>query len=154
MSAEVTEQITIDAPPSAVYAVVSDVQRMARYSPECYAILVMSRRGGVPDKFVGFNRNGPLVWFTTCQVLTAKPGEEFTFEVRTLGQPVSQWSYKLAAAGDGTEVTEHWLDQRSPGASRLGRIFTGKIANERPAINREGMRTTLERLKRELEAAS
>jgi len=33
----------------------------------------------------------------------------------------------------------------------LGRIFTGRVANDRPAANREGMRTTLARLKRELE---
>jgi hypothetical protein len=34
----------------------------------------------------------------------------------------------------------------------LGRAFTGKVANNRAAVNREGMRTTLARLKRELEA--
>jgi hypothetical protein len=34
----------------------------------------------------------------------------------------------------------------------LGRVFTGKAARNRPELNREGMRTTLARLKRELEA--
>ena len=153
MPAEVTEQITVNVPPSAVYAAVSDVRRMARWSPECFATLVWSRHGGVPARFVGFNRRGLFVWFTTCRVVTAKPAEEFAFEVTTFTMPVARWSYRLAAAGEGTEVTEHWLDQRSHGASLLGRIFTGKVANDRPAVNREGMRTTLERLKRELETA-
>jgi hypothetical protein len=52
----------------------------------------------------------------------------------------------------GTEVTEHWLDRRGQGARVLGRLFTGRVANDRPQANREGMRTTLARLKRELEA--
>ena len=46
---------------------------------------------------------------------------------------------------------EYWVDRRSAGALRLGRIFTGKVVHERPAANRAGMRTTLQRLKRELE---
>jgi hypothetical protein len=153
MSAELAEQITVGVPPASVYAAVSDVRAMARWSPECFATLVWSRQGGVPARFVGFNRRGPFVWFTTCRVVSAKPGEEFAFAVTTFGMPVARWSYHLAAAGEGTEVTERWVDQRSRGASILGRIFTGKVADDRPAANREGMRTTLERLKRELEAA-
>lgn len=152
MPAEVTERITVGVPPATVYAAVSDVRRMARWSPECFATLVWSRRGGAVSRFAGFNRRGPVVWFTTCRVVTAKPAQEFAFEVSTFGMPVSRWSYRLAPAGAGTEVTEHWLDQRSRGASLLGRIFTGKAANDRPAVNRAGIRTTLERLKRELEA--
>ncbi|HEY2578248.1 MAG TPA: SRPBCC family protein [Streptosporangiaceae bacterium] len=154
MPDEVAEQITIGAPPAGVYAAVSDVRRMTRYSPECFATLIWSRRGGAPARFAGFNRRGPWVWFTTCRVVTAKPAEEFAFDVTTFGLPVSRWTYQLAPSGSGTEVTERWLDKRVRGAHILGRIFTGKVANDRPAANREGMRTTLERLKRELESES
>jgi uncharacterized protein YndB with AHSA1/START domain len=152
MPAEVAERITVAAPPADVYRAVSDLRRMARWSPECFATLVWSRRGGVPAKFVGLNRRGPLVWFTTCQVDTASPGEEFAFVVTAFGMPVSRWAYRFAAVAGGTEVTEAWLDQRSRGAHVLGRVFTGKVAENRPQVNREGMRTTLARLKRELEA--
>jgi hypothetical protein len=85
-------------------------------------------------------------------VVTARPGEEFAFDVTTFGMPVARWSYRLAPVGEGTEVTEAWLDKRSRGAHTLGRIFTGKVAQDRPRANREGMQTTLARLKRELEA--
>jgi hypothetical protein len=44
-------------------------------------------------------------------------------------------------------------DRRSRGAHVLGRVFTGAVANARPEVNREGMRTTLARLKRELDTA-
>jgi hypothetical protein len=102
---------------------------------------------------VGFNRRGPLVWFTTCQVVTAEAGKEFAFDVTTFGMPVARWSYRLEQVADGTEITESWRDQRGRGAHVLGRVFTGKVAGDRAAANREGIRTTLARLKRELEAA-
>ncbi len=152
MPEEIAEHITIGVPPAKVYDAVCDVRRMAKWSPECFAALVWARSGGAPRRFVGFNRRGPWIWFTTCQVVTAKPGQEFAFDVTTFGMPVSRWSYRFAPAGDGTEVTEAWLDKRGRGASVLGRVFTGRVANERPEANREGMRTTLDRLKRELEA--
>jgi hypothetical protein len=43
----------------------------------------------------------------------------------------------------GTEVTESWRNQRVRGAHVLGRVFTGKVANNRAEANRAGMRTTL-----------
>jgi uncharacterized protein YndB with AHSA1/START domain len=152
MPEEIAEQITIGVPPATVYAAVSDVRRMAKWSPECFAALVWSRRDGAPSRFAGFNRRGPWVWFTTCQVVAASPGQEFAFDVTAFGAPISRWSYRFALVDGGTEVTEAWLDRRANAGRIMGRIFTGKAANERPQINREGMRTTLDRLKRELEA--
>jgi hypothetical protein len=150
-SGEVAETVTIAAELAEVYRAVSDVRRMAHWSPECFAVWVWSRREGQARRFVGFNRRGPWVWFTTCTVVTSKPGEEFGFDVTTFGMPVARWSYELAPAGHGTDVTERWLDRRSRGAHILGRVFTGRVASDRPAANRAGMRTTLARLKRELE---
>jgi Polyketide cyclase / dehydrase and lipid transport len=150
--ADVAERITVGVPPADAYQAISDLRRMARWSPECFAMLVWSRQNGVPARFVGFNRRGPLVWFTTCQVVTAEAGQEFAFDVTTFGMPVARWSYRLEPVAGGTEITESWRDQRSRGAHVLGRVFTGKAASNRAEANREGMRTTLARLKRELEA--
>ncbi len=152
---EVTEKITIAAPPESVFATVSDVRRMARLSPECFAVWVLGRRpDGLPDRFVGWNRRVAYVWFTTCKVVVAEPGREFAFDVTTFGQPVSRWGYRLAPSGDGTEVTEYWQDSRSATAMTLGRIFTGKVVHDRPAANRVNMAQTLGRLKQMLESAA
>ena len=152
MAADIAERITIAVPPTEVYAAVSDVRRMARWSAECFASWVWSRRDGVPVRFVGWNRRGPFVWFTTCRVVVAAPGEEFAFDVTTFGMPVSRWGYRFADVDGGTEVTEYWSDRRGRGALVLGRIFTGRVTHHRPEANRENMRRTLDRLKRELEA--
>ncbi len=154
MADEVSERIAVAVPPAAVYQAVADVRRMARWSPECFAVFVWSRQGGEPARFVGFNRSGPWVWFTTCRVVTAAPAQEFAFDVTTFGMPVARWSYRFSATAEGTEVTESWTDRRGRGAWVLGRIFTGRSAASRPEINRDGMRTTLARLKRELEPAA
>lgn len=150
---EVVERVTVEVGPDVVFRAVSDVRRMAKWSPECFATWVVSRAGdGVPRRFVGFNRHKAYVWFTTCRVVVAEPGVEFAFDVTTFGLPVARWGFRLEAVDGGTGVTQYWIDQRVKGSMVLGRIFTGKVAGERPAANRDGMRVTLERLKRELEA--
>lgn len=152
MPVDVAERVIIAVPPEVVYRAVSDVRRMARWAAECFATWVVSRRNGLPARFIGFNRRGPFVWFTTCRLVAAVPGEEFAFDVTAFGMPVSRWGYRLAAVPGGTEVTEYWTDRRGRGARILGRVFTGRVADHRPEANRENMRSTLTRLKRELEA--
>jgi hypothetical protein len=155
MGDEVVERITVDVAPDEVFRAVADVRRMAKWSPECFATWVLTRSASrLPVRFVGFNRHKAYVWFTTCRVVVAEPGEEFAFDVTTFGLPVARWGFRLAAAGGGTDVAQYWIDQRVRGAMILGRVFTGKVANERPEANREGMRVTLDRLKRELEGAA
>jgi hypothetical protein len=151
MSAEIEERIVVAAPPETIYNAVADVRRLAKWSPECFAVWIWRRDGGRPARFVGWNRRGPFVWFTTCAVRVAEPGREFAFDVTTFGMPVSRWGYRFSVTDAGTEVTEYWQDRRGRGAMTLGRIFTGRAAVMRPQVNREGMRITLERLKREIE---
>ncbi len=165
VDAELTEQVTVSASAEAVYAAVADVRAMARYSPECFAVWVWRRGGGDARvgggdarvgggdarRFVGWNRRGVFVWFTTCQVVRARPGVEFAFDVTTFGQPVARWGYRLAPVDGGTAVVEYWQDHRNRAALVLGRLFTGTRAGARPQVNRAGMRATLDRLKRELE---
>jgi uncharacterized protein YndB with AHSA1/START domain len=148
---EVWEQITVAAPAETVYSAVSDPRRFARWSPECFAVWVWRRRGSRPDRFVGWNRRAGYVWFTTCRVTTAEPGREFAFDVTTFGQPVARWGYRVESTEAGTVLTEYWQDQRNRVAHTLARVFTGSAAKRRPAVNRDGMRQTLSRIKRDLE---
>ncbi len=154
MAVEVVERVTVAVPPDVVFRAVADVRRMAKWSPECFAVWVVKRSAGrLPARFVGFNRHKAYVWFTTCRVVVAEPGVEFAFDVTTFGLPVARWGFRLSPADGGTDVAQYWVDQRVRGAMILGRVFTGKVANARPEANREGMRVTLDRLRRELEAA-
>jgi len=152
MSSEVAERVTIAVPAERIYDAVADVRRMGRRSPECFAVWIYGRHGGRPSRFVGFNRRGAYVWFTTCRVAIDEPGAEFAFDVSSFGLPVARWGYRFEPVAGGTEVTEYWQDQRGRAVTTIGRVFTGKAAHHRPEINRAGMRTTLTRLKAELES--
>ncbi|MGQ0719059.1 MAG: SRPBCC family protein [Pseudonocardiales bacterium] len=151
-SAGVEERIEVAAPAAEIFAAVADVHRMARWSPECFAVWVWRKENGRPSRFIGWNRNGPFVWFSSCQVRVAEPGAEFAFDVTAFGLPVARWGYRFSPTDGGTEVTEYWFDRRNLGSTVLGRIFTGKSSTMRPEVNREGMRETLRRLKSELES--
>jgi hypothetical protein len=150
MSTEVSERVVVAAPATEAYAAIADVRRMGRRSPECFAVWVYARR---PTRFVGWNRRGPYVWFTTCRVAVAEPDTEFAFDVSSFGLPVARWGYRFTPVPGGTEITEYWQDRRGRAVTALGRVFTGRAAHDRPRINRDGMRTTLARLKSELEPA-
>ncbi|PZG14081.1 SRPBCC family protein [Micromonospora craterilacus] len=151
MTDELAERIAVATPAETAYAAVADLRRMTRWSPECFAIWVTARDDDRPSRFVGWNRRGPFLWFTTARVVVAEPGREFAFDVSAFGQPVARWGYRFTPAREGCEVTEYWHDRRNRAAMVLGRIFTGKVASARPAANRDGMRQTLARLKNDLE---
>ncbi|GAA4601508.1 hypothetical protein GCM10023195_03940 [Actinoallomurus liliacearum] len=155
----VEESVVIDAAPERVYEAVADPRRMGEWSPEVFAVWVRGRRVVPGLSFVGFNRIGARVWFTTCRVTEAVPGRAFAFRVTTFGVPVAVWGYRVETTDDGSiRLTEHWEDLRQAGrgaafASLLGRVFTGVPADGRAEVNRQGMRTTLTRIKTALEAS-
>ncbi|MFI1293622.1 SRPBCC family protein [Streptomyces sp. NPDC020792] len=153
---EVRESILVDAGKGDLYAAISHVRNMGRWSPECFAVWHRGAEAGQGARFVGFNRKGPFVWFTTCQVVVADLPTEFAFQVTTFGLPVALWGYRLQSEGSATRVTEYWRDLRRGRGSRLtellGRVFTGTRAADRAELNRAGMRRTLQRVKYTLEA--
>ncbi|GGO90657.1 SRPBCC family protein [Wenjunlia tyrosinilytica] len=150
------ESIVVGASAERVYRAVADVERMGRWSPECRAVWVPRPPVRCGTRFLGLNRKGPWVWVTECRVQQADPGRGFAFRVTTFGLPVALWGYRFEPEAGGTRVTEYWQDLRTGRLSGLtellGRAFTGTRPADRHRVNRAGMRTTLERLKRALEA--
>ncbi|MGK5550003.1 SRPBCC family protein [Actinomadura kijaniata] len=155
----VEESVVVGAEPAEVYAAVADLRRMPEWSPELFAVWV---RGEVAEgtRFVGFNRLGWRIWFTTCWVSAAVPGEVFAFRVASFGMPVALWGYRIEGIGGGrTRLTEYWEDLRRDSRSArpvslMGRVFTGVPADRRAALNRRGMRATLERIRTAVEGGN
>jgi uncharacterized protein YndB with AHSA1/START domain len=141
------------APPDKVWALVSDVTQIGRYSPETFEAQWIDGATGptVGARFRGHvkrNGRGPTYW-TTCTVTACEPGREFAFGVGTPGkEPLNVWSYRLEPTADGgTDVTESFQL-----ADKLGlRIYWALLGWARGKTNRNGMRTTLERVKAEVE---
>ena len=66
--------------------------------------------------------------------------------------PPADISPPAGAAPDADVAERITVGVPPASAYQAGRIFTGRVANNRAEANREGMRTTLARLKQNLEA--
>jgi uncharacterized protein YndB with AHSA1/START domain len=143
--------IHMEASPDKVWDLVSDVTRIGRYSPETFEAEWLDGATGpaVGARFRGHvKRNGwgPVYW-TTCSVTASEPGRTFAFGVGPPGKPLNVWSYTLEPAGGGTDVTESFHLAETP----LLRLYWALFGWARGRTNRDGMRTTLERIKAEVE---
>jgi len=144
--------IHMDASADAIWELVSDVTRIGSYSPETFEAEWLDGATGpeVGAKFRGHvkrNEKGPTYW-TICTVMVAEVGREFAFGVGTGDTPLNVWSYRLEPAGEGTDVTESF--ELAP---TLGlRLYWAVLGWARGRRNRNDMRTTLERIKAEVEA--
>jgi uncharacterized protein YndB with AHSA1/START domain len=144
--------IHMAAPPERIWDLVSDVTKIGRYSPETLEAEWLDGATGpaVGARFRGHvkrNGRGPMYW-TTCNVVASEPGREFAFAVGKQGKELNTWRYRLEPAGDGTDVTESFeLKPILP-----LRLYWALLGWARGRTNEEGMRTTLERIKAEVES--
>jgi hypothetical protein len=139
------------ATPERIWELVSDVTRIGKYSPETFEAEWLDGATGpsVGARFRGHvkrNGIGPTYW-TTCSVVASVPGREFAFGVGAPGKALNVWRYRLEPAGDGTDVTESFT--LSPTAPL--RLYWALFGWTRGKTNRNGMRTTLERVKAAVE---
>lgn len=145
--------VWIDAPPLDVWALVSDVTEIGRFSPETFEAEWLDGATGpaVGVRFRGHvkrNGKGPVYW-STCRIVACDPGREFAFDVGVGDTSLNRWRYRLEPHQGGTTVTESFEL-----ADRLGnRIYWTLLGRWRGRTNRSGMRTTLERIKAVAEAA-
>lgn len=144
--------VHMKAPPQQIWELVSDITNTGRFSPETFEAEWLDGATGpaVGVRFRGHvkrNGRGPTYW-TECKITACEPGREFAFAVINRGKPLNTWRYTFEPVGDGTDVTESFelLDILPL------RIYWFLLGWARGRTNREGMRTTLERIKKVVEA--
>jgi hypothetical protein len=143
--------VHMSATPKKVWDLVSDVTRIGEFSPETFEGEWLDGATGpaVGARFRGHvkrNGKGPIYW-TTCYVTVCEPGREFTYGVGSADNALNTWSYKLEPRDDGTDVTESFqLADKLP-----MRLYWTLFGWARGRTNRNGMRTTLERIKTAVE---
>ena len=152
-SPSATASLTIAAPADELYGIVTDIANMGRLSPECTGGRWLDGATGpvAGARFKGTNRRGWVRWTTTCTVMAAEPGREFTFETPDSG---ARWSYRFEPDGDGTRVTEsrEMYMERPKVAAWFSRLLLGGTDAHDQEMN-DGLRATLERLKAVAESA-
>lgn len=150
---EVSESVWMHVSPPVAFEAVSDVERMAEWSPEVTQVEVLK---GVPSgvglRFRGRNSIQGRKWSTVSTVVDHDPPSRFAFEVSALG-PVSRWTYDFQPEADGVRVTETWVDLRRGVRGACAALIGGLYGvRERSAHNRRTMRATLTAMKTSLEA--
>ena len=149
--AELEASIDVAAPPAAVWAMVTDIERMASWSPQVVRTSV--KGGGVQQgtRFSNLNRQGLIFWPTKGKVVRFEPHRDFAFRIaenRTI------WSFELEPLpGGATRVTQRreLPDGISNFSLGLTKIVLGGVDKFTDRL-RDGMRLTLERIKAEAES--
>ena len=137
-------EVEINAPVGTVWALVSDVSNMPRWSPQCR---VMKALGPVRPgtRTVNLNRRGLLFWPTTAVITEVVPERKFAFRI-----PINTtvWSYELEPTATGTRLTE--TRHAENGVTALSTAVTKAALGGVEPFEQElldGMNLTLQRIK-------
>lgn len=156
----VTVDILIDAPPSRVWELVTDLNLMGQWSPEYQGGEWIEGASGpsVGARFKGRNKRGEREWESVSTVVEAETDKSFSWAVGDPANPGATWRLDLAPEGAGTRVRQQVI--MGPGPSGL----TARIAElpdreediiaARSAEQRRNMEATLTGLKTSAEQGS
>lgn len=110
----------IDAPPAAVWALVSDIELMPDMSEELRSVAWLDGAAGpaVGARFVGCSEHEAFgTWETTSQVIEYVPESVLAWAVQDPAEPSAVWRFRLRPEDGGTELAQ-WM-QLGPGRSGL-----------------------------------
>jgi len=144
----VTVTVTVEAPIDEVWALLSDVERMAGLGPEHYAAAWDDGGPAVGATFTGWNRNGTMEWDVRCVITACRPPEYVEWTVGEAPAHSSTWSYRLTEDPGGSTVVVQQF-RHGPGFSyvrqRVDQVpdESRKVIERRSAMLRAGMESTL-----------
>lgn len=137
-------RIDIDASPEAVWALVSDLSLMPKWSPQCKLMKAFGPlRPGT--RTVNVNRRNYLFWPTTSRITEVVPERKLAFRVN---ENNTVWSYELEPTASGTRLTEsrHAENGVKPVSNLLVNTVMGGVPNFEQELV-DGMNASLSRIK-------
>lgn len=143
------ETIEVAAPPERVWQLVTDLPRMASWSPEVAKTIVRGGPVGLGTRALNINRRGWRVWPTRAKVVRFEPHTEFAFRIK---DNKTIWSFALEPTETGTRLTQRREapDGLTAISARGLKLMFGGIESYQ-ALAREGMKQTLARIKADVE---
>jgi uncharacterized protein YndB with AHSA1/START domain len=138
-----------DAPPEAVWAVVSDVTRTPEWSPVVHRSVWIGDPAAPVEgaRFRGDNRFNGFRWSRECVVTQAEPHRVFAFSTTDRrGREQTRWRYRLERSSGGTTVTLDYEVVTTPRWVRVLASLPGtRQVSDRQA--RQNLGVSLERLR-------
>lgn len=150
--------IVINASLDQVWACVTDISTMARFSPELQSVewLDGAAEPALGRRFVGRSRHPSLgQWETTSHVVEYDPEVAFAWAVEDPDHPTATWRFQLEPVSDGTRLVQ-WV-QLGPARSGLSAAIDRMPEKEQKIVFvrlkefEQGMTSTLEGIKQQLE---
>lgn len=145
------ESVEIDAPPVKVWALVSDLPRLAEWSPQVVRSFAHGRVE-LGTRLTNLNRKGVLFWPTRTVVTRFEPHREIAFKVK---ENSTTWSYALEPSGNGGTRLVH-RREAPDGLSAFATVFTERVLGGIDPFTEvlvDGMRETVAAIKAESERA-
>lgn len=144
------ETLHIDAAPAEVWALASDLPRIAEWSPQVVRTRTKDKPVKLGTTMTNINRRGPLVWPTHAKVVRYEDGREIAFKIK---ENLTVWSFLVEPDGEGTRVTHR--REAGDGTSGLSDFLVRRILGGQKSFHAElraGMRQTLSGIKARAEA--
>lgn len=143
------ETIDIDAPPATVWKLVTDLPRMAQWSPQVVRTIVRGDGIKLGTRLLNINRRGFMFWPTRSAVVRFEPEREFAFRIM---ENLTIWSFSLEATRTGTRLLQR---RESPeGTSKVSSTMVKALLGGQESFQLElrgGMKQTLRRIKADAE---
>jgi hypothetical protein len=147
----IEESVEVAAPVGRVWELVSDLPRLAEWSPQVVRSFVRGPRPiRLGTRLLNVNRRGLLVWPTRSTVVRFEPEREIAFRVE---DNFTTWSFGVEPTAGGTRIVHR--REASEGVSPISVRFTGMLLGGEESFQTElraGMRSTLARMKAAAEA--
>lgn len=145
----VTVEVDIDAKPSVVWELVSDISTPSRFGGELQRAEWLDATPEVGARFRGHNRlDGLGEWSTTSWVSRYEPNRAFAWNVVDPDQPGARWSFELEPIGRTVRLRQRVI--LGPGMSGTSAMIRKRPEREQPILERRlaqlkaGMQATVE----------
>ncbi|MFT3660961.1 MAG: SRPBCC family protein [Gordonia sp. (in: high G+C Gram-positive bacteria)] len=142
----IEESLEIAGTPAQVWSVVSDLQRMGEWSPQCKKMFVFGGPVKAGTRTANINRRGLLIWPTTAKVVTFEPNKQIAWKIT---ENNTVWGFVLTETAGGVTVT-HSRVAADGQTSALSSFLVDKVFGGNDSFEPElaaGMRETLGKIK-------
>lgn len=135
-------EVVVEATPDQVYAVLTDVARVAEWSHECQGAewLDGASTAAVGARFRGTNKVDRFGWSRVCTITGLEPGRSFAYRTNGGVPPDSTaWSFELRADGDGCRIVQRYEVLKFPRVMELATILLVPAHRDRRPALREDL---------------
>lgn len=130
--------IHVDAPASAVFAYLTDLDRLPGLSPENVRCELLGEATTVElgTRFRGHNQRGSYEWHADCVVTVLDPDRSFAYEVPPGFDHATTWSYSIEQDSDGPSSGCTVTESFDAPMLAMPDVYPGKIEGRRDNLEK------------------